>query len=172
MPVVHEYNVVPSLPPELAPLYEMAYNSTGPGTMTSSTRSVASIATFGSNAATIPSPCSGPSARNASTSWRTMRLFWPTSSVCSIPPRLPGGHWFDTVYGQRPRPTIAYFSAEFGLTECLPMYSGGLGVLSGDISSRRQSSDSAVGRRPPVPAGIFPAVPECGRLAAAELPHE
>src|SRR5438552_371054 len=27
---------------------------------------------------------------------------------------------------------IAYFSAEFGLTECLPIYSGGLGVLSGD----------------------------------------
>ena len=27
---------------------------------------------------------------------------------------------------------IAYFSAEYGLTECLPFYSGGLGVLSGD----------------------------------------
>ncbi|MBM4326128.1 MAG: glycosyltransferase family 1 protein [Deltaproteobacteria bacterium] len=28
--------------------------------------------------------------------------------------------------------TIAYFSLEFGLTECLPMYSGGLGVHAGD----------------------------------------
>lgn len=27
---------------------------------------------------------------------------------------------------------IAYFSAEFGLTECMPNYSGGLGILSGD----------------------------------------
>ena len=27
---------------------------------------------------------------------------------------------------------IAYFSAEFGLTECMPLYSGGLGVLAGD----------------------------------------
>jgi starch phosphorylase len=27
---------------------------------------------------------------------------------------------------------IAYFSMEYGLTECLPIYSGGLGVLSGD----------------------------------------
>ncbi len=27
---------------------------------------------------------------------------------------------------------VAYFSAEFGLTECLPIYSGGLGVLAGD----------------------------------------
>src|SRR5262249_1364700 len=28
--------------------------------------------------------------------------------------------------------TIAYFSLEFGLAECLPVYSGGLGVLAGD----------------------------------------
>ena len=27
---------------------------------------------------------------------------------------------------------IAYFSAEYGLTQCLPVYSGGLGILSGD----------------------------------------
>jgi glycogen phosphorylase len=27
---------------------------------------------------------------------------------------------------------VAYFSAEFGLTECLPIYSGGLGILAGD----------------------------------------
>jgi starch phosphorylase len=39
---------------------------------------------------------------------------------------------------QRPTPPeaegklIAYFSMEYGLTECLPIYSGGLGVLSGD----------------------------------------
>ena len=30
------------------------------------------------------------------------------------------------------KPFIAYFSMEFGLTECLQNYSGGLGVLSGD----------------------------------------
>ena len=30
------------------------------------------------------------------------------------------------------QPVIAYFSMEFGLTECLQNYSGGLGVLSGD----------------------------------------
>ncbi|MGQ9569641.1 MAG: alpha-glucan family phosphorylase [Thermodesulfovibrionales bacterium] len=28
--------------------------------------------------------------------------------------------------------TTAYFSAEYGLTDCLPIYSGGLGVLAGD----------------------------------------
>ena len=39
------------------------------------------------------------------------------------------------VHGGKPRTDgklIAYFSAEYGLSECLPIYSGGLGVLSGD----------------------------------------
>jgi glycogen phosphorylase len=35
---------------------------------------------------------------------------------------------------------VAYFSAEYGLTECMPIYSGGLGVLSGD--HLKSSSDS------------------------------
>ena len=40
--------------------------------------------------------------------------------------------WFDKVNTQGPPPVIAYFSAEFGIHECLPVYSGGLGVLAGD----------------------------------------
>jgi glycogen phosphorylase len=40
--------------------------------------------------------------------------------------------WFRKTYSQIPPNQIAYFSAEFGLTECLQNYSGGLGVLSGD----------------------------------------
>ncbi len=40
--------------------------------------------------------------------------------------------WYEKQYGQLPKPIIAYFSMEFGLTECLRNYSGGLGVLSGD----------------------------------------
>ena len=40
--------------------------------------------------------------------------------------------WGATARGVlRPRP-VAYFSAEFGLHESLPIYSGGLGVLAGD----------------------------------------
>lgn len=30
------------------------------------------------------------------------------------------------------KPLIAYFSAEFGLTECLSIFAGGLGILAGD----------------------------------------
>jgi glycogen phosphorylase len=40
--------------------------------------------------------------------------------------------WYNQHYGKLPRPIMAYFSMEFGITECLQNYSGGLGVLSGD----------------------------------------
>lgn len=40
--------------------------------------------------------------------------------------------WFDRVHDDVPRPLVAYFSAEFGLTDCLSIFAGGLGLLSGD----------------------------------------
>ncbi len=40
--------------------------------------------------------------------------------------------WFKQTYANKLDQPIAYFSAEFGLHECLPIYSGGLGILSGD----------------------------------------
>src|SRR5256885_1168375 len=40
--------------------------------------------------------------------------------------------WFSRTYPELIHHTIAYFSAEFGLHESLPIYSGGLGILSGD----------------------------------------
>src|SRR5215469_13042312 len=49
----------------------------------------------------------------------------------------------------RPRP-VAYFSAEFGLHESLPIYSGGLGVLSGDHI--KSASDLGI---PLVGVGLF-----------------
>ena len=40
--------------------------------------------------------------------------------------------WFRAEHGEVGETAIAYFSAEFGLNECLPIYSGGLGILAGD----------------------------------------
>lgn len=40
--------------------------------------------------------------------------------------------WYSTHHGDKQDQVIAYFSAEFGLHEALPIYSGGLGILSGD----------------------------------------
>lgn len=43
------------------------------------------------------------------------------------------GHlWFPSQYPDLKARPIAYFSAEFGLHQSLPLYSGGLGVLAGD----------------------------------------
>ncbi len=47
--------------------------------------------------------------------------------------------WFNTNYPYAVDHPIAYFSAEFGLHESLPIYSGGLGILSGDHT--KEASD-------------------------------
>jgi starch phosphorylase len=45
---------------------------------------------------------------------------------------LDGSTWFEKVCGKDSKQLIAYFSAEFGIHECLPVYAGGLGILAGD----------------------------------------
>ena len=40
--------------------------------------------------------------------------------------------WFNKKYPNNKNDLIAYFSAEYGLDEVVPIYSGGLGILSGD----------------------------------------
>lgn len=47
--------------------------------------------------------------------------------------------WFATTYPDLKERSIAYFSTEFGLHESLPLYAGGLGVLSGDHA--KEASD-------------------------------
>ena len=40
--------------------------------------------------------------------------------------------WFSNKYPENKKNLIAYFSAEYGLDQTIPIYSGGLGILSGD----------------------------------------
>ena len=47
--------------------------------------------------------------------------------------------WFSRTYPELKDRQIAYFSMEFGLHETLPIYAGGLGVLSGDHA--KEASD-------------------------------
>jgi glycogen phosphorylase len=44
----------------------------------------------------------------------------------------PKSTWYKRAQVRREGLTIAYFSAEFGLTECLSIFAGGLGILAGD----------------------------------------
>ena len=56
---------------------------------------------------------------------------------------MANGHtWFAQTYPDVKSRPIAYFSAEFGLHNSLPIYSGGLGILSGDHC--KESSDLGV----------------------------
>ncbi len=58
--------------------------------------------------------------------------------------------WFQHRAATSPLRRVAYFSPEFGISEALPQYSGGLGVLAGD--HLKATSDLAV---PLVGVGLF-----------------
>ncbi len=59
--------------------------------------------------------------------------------------------WYQRNYGSSGKnQLVAYFSAEFGVTECLRIYSGGLGILAGD--HLKSASDLGV---PLVGVGLF-----------------
>lgn len=45
---------------------------------------------------------------------------------------LTSSSWYQKICAESLDATIAYFSAEFGVHECLPIYAGGLGILAGD----------------------------------------
>lgn len=56
---------------------------------------------------------------------------------------IKNGHsWFHVTYPKLTGKTIAYFSAEFGIHNSLPIYSGGLGILSGDHA--KEASDLGI----------------------------
>src|SRR5581483_7593191 len=42
------------------------------------------------------------------------------------------GSWYGREHSEENGLLVAYFSAEFGITECLSIFAGGLGVLAGD----------------------------------------
>ncbi|MCZ2806699.1 alpha-glucan family phosphorylase [Modestobacter sp. VKM Ac-2983] len=54
-----------------------------------------------------------------------------TTVAADLREYLDAPHWYQSLGAEAPA-TIAYFSAEFGITEVLPQYSGGLGILAGD----------------------------------------
>src|SRR5579875_1849008 len=56
----------------------------------------------------------------------------PVRFLSEVEPALLEEAAEESDYPEMADKTIAYFSAEFGLSEALPIYSGGLGILSGD----------------------------------------
>lgn len=74
---------------------------------------------------------------------------WAERERASLREYLSEPRWFQSLGAETPR-TIAYFSPEFGITEALPQYSGGLGILAGD--HLKAASDLGV---PIVGVGLF-----------------
>ncbi|MBI5507740.1 MAG: alpha-glucan family phosphorylase [Deltaproteobacteria bacterium] len=134
MSVLHEYHVVPTLPEPLSPLRALAYNLHWAWDLdiidafrridrdlwkTSRHNPVLLLGNVGQERL-------DQLARDESYVAYLDRVYRQHLEVLEQP------SWYDRARAGKPRACVAYFSAEFGLTECLPIYSGGLGVLSGD----------------------------------------
>src|SRR6476660_3491170 len=125
---IREFLVRPSLPPALARMSELAYNivwSWEPIIRALFRRLDPALwRESGYNPVVLLGRVSQSTLDRMAADPRYITLY---TQACErydaqIKPRDPG----------RGSPLVAYFSAEYGLTECLPIYSGGLGILSGD----------------------------------------
>ena len=109
--------------------------SGGAGTTTRRACSASSIRCCGASSTTTRSRCCSrfrsSSSRSARRSWRcTAASTTPTAGCRStLQSTRTWGARHAGVLWARP---VAYFSAEFGLHESMPIYSGGLGILAGD----------------------------------------
>jgi starch phosphorylase len=66
-----------------------------------------------------------------------------TKVMMALDREVADGHtWFHQTYPEYKDKAIAYFSFEFGLHSSLPIYSGGLGILSGDHA--KEASDLGI----------------------------
>ncbi len=130
------FNVVPSLPPRLIPLRELAYNlwwSWNLDAVDLIRRLDRDLwESSGHNPVLMLGIISQERLEEAAGDEgfqsHMMRIYQALNRYMSS-----NDTWFKRNYAaQFPDLKMAYFSFEFGITECLPMYSGGLGVLAGD----------------------------------------
>lgn len=132
---VHSYEVVSDLPKSLETLKRLAHNFRW--TWHEPTRELFRSIDKSLWDATNHNPVGLLSELDAEALERLAkdRSFLAALKACgeSLDEYLAGETWFDRSYpGKRDQTLIAYFCAEFGVSEGLPIYSGGLGVLAGD----------------------------------------
>jgi starch phosphorylase len=129
----HGHYMARSLPPELEELSDMALDmrwswSRDSGPLWSKVNAELWEATY--NPWLILRDVSGERlkelARDPSFTQQVRRLAAARELYLSTPT------WFERHYGHLKLNGIAYFCMEFGLSEALPIYSGGLGILAGD----------------------------------------
>ena len=134
MPIVKKVTIVPNLPERLSPLLKIAYNLWW-------TWTPEAIYLFHDMDRDLWERCNhNPVALLGSIEQRRLDELERDEIFISrmediereLDRYLQAKTWCQQVSGDSPHGTIAYFSAEFGLHESLPLYSGGLGILAGD----------------------------------------
>ncbi len=129
------FTIEPSLPPQLAPLLEIAYNLwwSWQGDALDLFRRLDSESWehCNHNPVAMLGSMSQERLMNVAADDGFLAHMRRVHSLLTEYLRGPGW-WQKTRGGNREQPLVAYFCAEFGISECLPIYSGGLGVLAGD----------------------------------------
>lgn len=134
MNITRTFVIVPSLPEQLEPLRQLAYNLwwswNAPATELFRRLDTDLWERVGHNPVALLGQISQQRLEQAAhDDAYTAALYRVMDSFYIY---MKGRTWFDERYAAHRDERIAYFSAEFGLHECLPIYSGGLGVLAGD----------------------------------------
>jgi starch phosphorylase len=135
MKPVHVFNVIPALPPQLEGLRRLAYNlrwSWDHNTINLFRRLDSDLwESTGHNPVRMLGALSQEqldyAAKDESLRAHLERTVGELDAYLSS-----ASTWYHRTYTKLDALSIAYFSAEFGLTECLSIFAGGLGVLAGD----------------------------------------
>ncbi|MCC7173923.1 MAG: alpha-glucan family phosphorylase [Bryobacterales bacterium] len=132
---IHTFSVVPSLPPVLEPMRRIAYNlrwAWDHDAIELFRRLDSDLwETVGHNPVSLLGAVEQrkleAAARNDSFLAHMDRVARELGAYLSSE-----STWCRRTHGEQDIRQIAYFSAEFGLTECLSIFAGGLGILAGD----------------------------------------
>jgi len=134
MRYVKRFTVTPSLPPKLQPLLDIARNvwwTWNPEAITLLRRVDADL--WDGNKHNPVAVLGSLSAERVSALMRDTAFLAHLERVqADLDRYLTRTSWFDSEHEEHRQHIIGYFSLEFGLHECLPLYSGGLGILAGD----------------------------------------
>jgi starch phosphorylase len=134
MPGAHLYNVVPVLPESLSPLTEIAYNlywSWDPDLVRLFERVDPRLwHETGHNPVRLLALASQDRLEELAEDEGFLNHL--KELVRRFRTYMTQTTWYESISNGDSEVLVAYFAAEYGLARCLPIYSGGLGVLSGD----------------------------------------
>ena len=134
MPRVYAFRVTPSLPARLLPLNELSLNLRWCWNHPAIELFRAIDPDLWEDAGHNPRLLLGRIDQKRLSDLSTDEVFLAQMDRASadLDDYLGGRGWFKTAHPEAQDLQVAYFSAEFGLAECIPNYAGGLGILAGD----------------------------------------